>query len=908
MQIAVKRISDDLRSSLLLQVISLALVYALLGRLSLLLAIPPGYAVAIFPPAGIALGVILTRGYRLLPGVALGSLMVNLFVAWEPAHQITSNNLLLAVILASGACLQAFVSSYLVHQKLKTQLQRNTGLALDTDKDIFYFFIMGALLGCMVSATWGTVSLYLFGIISLADISSHWLTWWIGDTLGVLITTPLVLILVARPRDIWQFRRYSVMLPLVICLITVVIAFVFIRNREDQKQRLEFRLEAERISQKLQNNLNAHADAVKDLERLYSASEKVSRTEFHIFTEHPLTTLKEITDLLWVPRVLRADKTKFEESVLREGFISFQITEKNSNGKTVPAEDREDYFPITYIEPFENGKRVFGFDMGSTAIRRNAIEEARDSGKLAVTDPLVLLSGDDKYFSVLLYAPIYARGKSVTNIQERRDAFRGTAVSVVRIKNLVGDLLNEEKKANLLLEFYDLSYPGSNGVFYDSIKVIDAAHVFQSTIDFGSRQYAFLAQPSATYWAAHTSWITWFTKFGSLLFSTLLAVYVLVATAHTFNVEKLVAQRTSQLHESEARLRAILANAAEGIITTDAHGLITSANQSAEILLDYSTGALFGRNILELFPEIESATFLAAYLNDHIESDMTGDNTISTATAARKEVVAKKRTHEGIPLELAMAKVALGTQNLVVLILHDLSERKRIEKLKSEFVSSVSHELRTPLTSIRGALGLLAGGVGGGLSDQAKTLVTMANNNASRLTLLINDLLDFEKLEYGGIQFNIEKIILRDLVKQSIEANQGYAQNFSIKMQFFYEASPTSMVSVDTQRLMQVLSNLLSNAIKFSQQNGVVEIHIRQIADWVRLEVVDFGIGISADFQKNIFQKFSQEDAKATRKYAGTGLGLSLSKSMIEKMSGKIGFCSVEGHGSTFYVELPLAS
>lgn len=117
---------------------------------------------------------------------------------------------------------------------------------------------------------------------------------------------------------------------------------------------------------------------------------------------------------------------------------------------------------------------------------------------------------------------------------------------------------------------------------------------------------------------------------------------MLVATAHTFNVEKLVAQRTSQLHESEARLRAILANAAEGIITTDAHGLITSANQSAEILLDYSTGALFGRNILELFPEVESATFLAAYLNDHIESDMIGDNTISTATAARKEVVAKK--------------------------------------------------------------------------------------------------------------------------------------------------------------------------------------------------------------------------------------------------------------------------
>ncbi|MFZ6673464.1 CHASE domain-containing protein [Undibacterium sp. Xuan67W] len=888
-----QRILHSLKSNLIVQILTLAIAYAVLGRLSLLLAIPPGYAIAVYPPAGLALGIILTQGYRLLPGVFLGAFLVNVVIGSDNAKSFQFTSLLLPALLATGACLQAYISTYLVRTRLKNNL------ALNIDREIFRFFVWGGLIGCLTSASVGIVSLYHLDVISSEQILSHWVTWWIGDTLGVLTITPIVLIPLAKPREIWLSRRYSVMLPLTICLLMVFVAFIFIRHREEQKQHLEFRLEAARLSQSLQNQLDVHADAVKNIERLFAASKGVTRTDFNIFNEYTLQTHKAISALLWIPRVGREDRQKFENAVLQEGFINFQITEKNTSGEFVKAKDYKEYFPVTFIEPFANALTFFGYDIGTSTARRNAIEEARDSGNVVATDPIAFISEKDSHSSVMLFAPVYEQGKALTTTEDRENAFRGAAVSIVSIKNLIADLLTPEEKKLFLLKFYDLSYPGANGIFYDTISEINLTFLFQSTIDFGGRQYAFLAQPSRSYWDSHISWITWSTMIGGLMFSSLLGIYLLVATAHTFNVETLVAQRTSQLHDSEERLSAILSNAAEGIVTTDMRGFIASANQSAEALFAYPLGTLFGHNIKELFPDHTANTYLQSYLSEEY---------VHHGIPTRMEVIGKKRGNIDFPLELALAKVELGTQNLLVLILHDLSEQKRIEKLKSEFVSAVSHELRTPLTSIRGALGLLMGGVSGTLPEPIKKLIQMANDNASRLTLLINDLLDFEKLEYGGMQFQMESIQLRDLVKSTVDANIGYAQNFSIKLLFDAEQIADMLVTVDTQRFTQVLSNLLSNAIKFSPKNGQVAVEINRLDDWVRVEVIDHGIGISAEFQKNIFQKFSQEDAKAARKYAGTGLGLSLSKSMIEKMGGKIGFTSIEGRGSRFYLDLPIVT
>ncbi|MFZ6656624.1 sensor histidine kinase [Undibacterium sp. TJN19] len=158
------------------------------------------------------------------------------------------------------------------------------------------------------------------------------------------------------------------------------------------------------------------------------------------------------------------------------------------------------------------------------------------------------------------------------------------------------------------------------------------------------------------------------------------------------------------------------------------------------------------------------------------------------------------------------------------------------------------------------------------------------------------------------MQFHFETVALGELVQKTVQSNLGYAQNFGVGIAYEMSATQEINVRVDAQRFIQVLSNLLSNAIKFSREKGHVDLRVFVDDDQARVEVQDYGIGISEEFKSSIFQKFTQEDAKAARKYAGTGLGLSLSKTMIEKMGGQIGFSSVETQGSVFFIILPIFS
>ncbi|MDX2098047.1 MAG: PAS domain S-box protein, partial [Leptolyngbyaceae cyanobacterium bins.59] len=226
----------------------------------------------------------------------------------------------------------------------------------------------------------------------------------------------------------------------------------------------------------------------------------------------------------------------------------------------------------------------------------------------------------------------------------------------------------------------------------------------------------------------------------------------------------------------------------------------------------------------------------------------------------------------------------------VLAIVRDITERKQVERLKNEFVSVVSHELRTPLTSIRGSLGLICGGVVGELPTQVKDLIQIAYKNSERLVVLINDILDIEKIESGQMNFEMKSLALVPLVEQAIEGNRAYGQQYGV--QFNLETSlPEIKVQADANRLIQVLTNLLSNAAKFSPCNGTVQVVVRSEEEgWVRVAVSDRGPGIPGNFRDRVFQKFAQADASDTRQKGGTGLGLSISKAIIERMGGFIGF------------------
>ena len=259
--------------------------------------------------------------------------------------------------------------------------------------------------------------------------------------------------------------------------------------------------------------------------------------------------------------------------------------------------------------------------------------------------------------------------------------------------------------------------------------------------------------------------------------------------------------------------------------------------------------------------------------------------------------------------------IALGSALVAILlgIAHTIASREaqrrqkqglEVERVKREFISIVSHELRTPLTSIRGSLGLLAGGALGPLTEKATSMVKIAHQNSERLVRIINDILDMEKIESGRLDVELRNVPLLAFLHQALAANEGYGAKYQIR---FTVEGPTdnAEVQADPDRLMQVLTNLLSNAAKFSPAGAEVLLRYRLRGARVRIEVEDHGSGIPEAFRGRVFEKFAQADSSSTRRFDGTGLGLSITRQLVHAMGGTIGFTTETGRGTTFYVDLP---
>lgn len=235
--------------------------------------------------------------------------------------------------------------------------------------------------------------------------------------------------------------------------------------------------------------------------------------------------------------------------------------------------------------------------------------------------------------------------------------------------------------------------------------------------------------------------------------------------------------------------------------------------------------------------------------------------------------------------------------------MQDITERKRMEKMKDDFISTVSHELRTPLTSIKGSLGLLNNMSASSIDAKMASLLSIAQNNTDRLLFLINDILDISKIESGHIVFHFQPLDLVAVTKEAIANNSSYDND--VRLSFVEPPEHVVWVNADRDRILQVVYNLLSNAAKFSKTGGQVDISIHEEDNKIRMSVRDYGVGISKDFIPKLFDKFTQADSSASRRVGGTGLGLSISKTIIERHHGSIEVESEIGKGSTFSIILP---
>ncbi len=362
-------------------------------------------------------------------------------------------------------------------------------------------------------------------------------------------------------------------------------------------------------------------------------------------------------------------------------------------------------------------------------------------------------------------------------------------------------------------------------------------------------------------------------------------------------LEQMVDERTATLRDSEELFRQAVEACPSGMVMTDHDGKMVMVNTETERLFGYRRDELLGQPIEILVPSglrHRHAQHRANFACRPEERRVGGS----------RELSGLRKDGTEFPVEIGINPIQTGEELLVLSVVVDISERKRIERLKDEFVSTVSHELRTPLTSISGSLGLLVGGGAGKLPETAERLLTIAQANSQRLVRLLNDILDIEKIESGKLAFDLEKIAIRPLIAQAIESIRGFAEGYGVRVRL-EAGSDSADVRADSYRLLQVITNLLSNAIKFSPRGQKVTVAIQGDPDTVRISVRDYGPGIPQDFKPRVFEKFAQADTSDARHKGGTGLGLSIVREIVTRMGGQVDFEDAPGGGTIFRVTLP---
>ena len=362
-----------------------------------------------------------------------------------------------------------------------------------------------------------------------------------------------------------------------------------------------------------------------------------------------------------------------------------------------------------------------------------------------------------------------------------------------------------------------------------------------------------------------------------------------------------------KLTEEEKKMTAIVNSIAEGLILVDSNNRVLHINPAAERLLNISADSI-DQDITEIIQndeliyifEEDQRQILQHKPTDQLSSKKEGINLISEVTLARYD--------EKLVLRI-IASPFLNENGLIlgtVYLFDDITREKEIDQMKSDFISLVSHELRTPLTSIIGFVSFILDGKAGAINDRQRNSLARVQRQSKRLAALINDLLDISRIESGRIQMNQKTISLLEIVTQRLEEIRPQADEKSIQLDLTASESVPDILG-DEARMGQVFTNLIGNAIKFTPNNGEVNVKVEADGNLLHVEVIDTGPGIPPEERQKIFDKFYQLSDISTRQQGGSGLGLSISKSIVEAHGGKLWIDDGnQGKGSNFQFVLPL--
>ena len=624
---------------------NLAVVAAYVGTqaFSDALDLPPGFATPLFPAVGVGIALTVVAGWRILPGVALGAMLLHWPDVWIGPQVAATTGALATAAATLGATLQALIGA--------RQMRRWVHPAIDSGRDVLRFLLITPLV-CTISATVSVPALAALGLLPKSAQVATWVSWWAGDSIGVLLAAPLVWIVCGQPRALWRRRKTLVAIPLLLLAGAVVAMYELAADWERGQQLQAFRLKAQQAGDIMQAEFSEHERFVGTLARaLGDAGNRLERDRFMVVAGGYVDNRRELRGITWAAYVRDDERAAFEAWVRRQGPPDFTIREPGADGKLVPARQHDDYFPLVYITPPTNAS-VLGLDFLRYPSRLHALRQAETSGRAVASAPVPLVTGAGP--GILLFKSI--------GTSEEPDA---QVMLVLAGDEFVRQAMRRADFDQAAVELADVTEPAQPRALTQSARVAKGDEVFRIALGYGGRRYLLRFAPMSAALQQEGGWASWTVLTCGLFMTGLLGALMLLISGERAQIEALVLDRTARLRDREARLQAILDNAADAIVTVDRDAMMVSANTATAALFGYPPQQLPGLALSALVPPPADETLV--HLLQRLARDPAGER-IQTGL---------HRDGASFPVDVSVSRVLLPHEYLYVCILRDLTEQQR---------------------------------------------------------------------------------------------------------------------------------------------------------------------------------------------------------------------------------------
>ncbi|MFT5660097.1 MAG: signal transduction histidine kinase/sensor domain CHASE-containing protein/ActR [Sulfurimonas sp.] len=548
------------RTNMIFPIISLAIVYFVFGRLGLILDNPSGYVSLIQPSAGIALAGLLFFGYRVWPGILIGSFITNLPIGlgiFSFSSDIQS--FIIPTSIAFGSTLQVTVAAYLINKYVNL----NNGLI--EVKEILLFYMLAGPVSSIIASSWGVNTLFISDVISSNEYFFSLLTWWIGDTVGILLIVPLIFILFGKPKTVWVQRQMSIGLPMIFIFALIIVFFSINNRRENKRIQSEFTEKTLIISKSFEKILATNLEVIYSVRSYFNSSDYVSKKKFKTYLEDAFQRHKSIHAISWNPVIHSEQRDEYEEEMKKKGYENFTIKER-IKGLMSTAEEHEKYVVITYIQPALANEKAIGYNVYSNHSRRIALDQASSSAKLTATEPIILVQEKGNQTGILFFLPLYQSIQTPTGAIKKENSLKGYIVGVYHTSNLIEELLRNFKLNNIVISLKDktdinnplpiatYSFDGNgHGKLMDNSLSINLKNTIRinKEISIGQRKWILEMYATPAYVIENQSIFMWGMLTSSLLFATLLELFLLLLTGRAILLKSVAKELSNEIKHRE---------------------------------------------------------------------------------------------------------------------------------------------------------------------------------------------------------------------------------------------------------------------------------------------------------------------------------------------------------------------